>query len=251
MINFHFFLSCLLALMSFKEAVLAKTLHAILVADTIHDITSVTGPDLSHWQKELKVITQHTKMILKEKAFHGAEFNKEKLKSYLKELKVENTDAIIFYFSGHGYRTFQKKTPWPFLTFEFYKQGLDIQWVASTIREKKPQFALVMSDCCNNYMEYGLLGNETKNVLLNLRQVPPKYSSYKQLFCNAKGCIVISSCSQGQFSYGSRFGGLYTQCFFNSLNRELEEKQPSWKHLIQRANGFIRHIQKPICEIYR
>lgn len=234
-----------------KDDLLAKTLHAILVADTIHDISSITQPDLYRWQRELRAIARHTKMELKERTFSGSEFNKEKIKIYLKGLTVSQSDAVIFYFSGHGYRTFQKKTRWPFLTFEFYKPGLDIHWIANTIREKKPQFALVMSDCCNNYMEYGWFGNQTKNIFVNLRQVVPKYTGYEQLFCKAKGCIVVSSCSEGQFSYGSHFGGLYTQCFFNSLSRELQEKQPSWKHLLQRANGFIRHIQRPICEIYR
>lgn len=228
----------------------AKTLHAILVADTIHDIRLVAQPNLCRWQKELQMITKHTKMILKEKIFSGAEFNQEKIKSYLKSLVVGESDSIIFYFSGHGYRTFKKKTPWPFLTFEFYKPGLDIQWVTSTIRSKKPQFALVMSDCCNHFMENGLFGNQTKNVLVNLKLYPPHYPGYQQLFCNAKGCIVVSSCSKGQFSYGSHFGGLYTQCFFTSLNRELKEKKPSWKHLLQRTNGFINHIQRPICIVY-
>jgi hypothetical protein len=230
---------------------MAKTLHAILVADTIHDIGSVTWPDLCHWQNELRVITQHTQMILKEKIFYGSDFSKEKIKSYLKSLTVNEKDSVVFYFSGHGYRTSQKKTPWPFLTFEFYKPGLDIQWITDVIRSKKPQFALVISDCCNNFMEMGFFGSETKNIQINLRQFPPFYPGYDQLFCKAKGCIVISSCSAGQFSYGSRFGGLYTQCFFTSLNRELTEKKPSWKHLLERANGYINHIQRPVCEVYR
>lgn len=248
--RFFFFLLFFISIWV-NQSLLAKTIHAILVADTIHDIRSVTQPDLCRWQKELRLIAQYTQMILKEKTFSDSEFNKEKIQQYIKNLSIQESDAIIFYFSGHGYRTFQKKTPWPFLTFEFYKPGLDIQWVASTIRNKKPQFALVMSDCCNNYMEYGFLGNVTKNILMNLKQAPFQHSGYKQLFYNAKGCIIICSCSEGEFSYGSHLGGLYTQCFFNSLSRELNEKKPSWKHLLQRANGFIRHIQRPICEVYR
>lgn len=233
------------------EVLFAKTLHAILVADTIHDIRSVTQPDLSRWQKEVRSITKNAKMILQEKIFSGANFSKEKITGYLKNLKIEKNDAVIFYFSGHGYRTMQKKTQWPFLTFEYYKPGLDVHWIANTIRSKKPQFALVMADCCNNYMENGMFGKETKNILINLKQVSPKTSGYTHLFSNAKGCIVVSSCSQGQFSYGSQFGGLYTQCFFTSLSRELHENKPSWKNLLQRTNGFIGHIQRPLCEVYR
>jgi hypothetical protein len=242
---------CFFAFLWTKQEGCAKTLHAILVADTIHDIRSVTMPDLRRWQKELRTITQQTNMILREKIFCDSEFNKEKIKDYLKNLAVDESDSVVFYFSGHGYRTFQKKTPWPFLTFEFYRPGLDIHWITNTIRRKKPQFALILSDCCNNFMENGYFGHETKNIRINLKLLSPQYTGYQQLFCHAKGCIVISSCSEGQFSYGSPFGGLYTQCFFTSLNREMYEKKPSWKHLLQRANGFIQHIQRPICEVYR
>lgn len=244
---FYFF--CILSF--YSESIQARTLHAILVADTIHDIRTVTWPDICHWQKELRSIAQHTQMILKEKTFYGHEFNKEVIKDYLKSLAVDEKDSVIFYFSGHGYRTMKKKTPWPYMTFEFYKQGLDLQWITDAIRNKKPQFALVMADCCNNFMELGLFSHETKNIKINLKTFPIHYPGYLQLFSKAKGCIVVSSCSAGQFSYGSRFGGIFTQCFFTSLNHELLEKKPSWKHLLERASGYINHIQRPLCEVYR
>lgn len=249
--NITFICLALFCLISYSQEIFAQTLHAILVVDTVHEISHVTRTDLERWQKELRSIAQHTQLNLNEKIFSGDNFNKNKTAAYLKDLKVNDSDAMLFYFSGHGYRTFQKKTRWPFLTFEYYKQGLDIQWIIQTIRDKNPRFALIMSDCCNNFMENGLFGNETKNVMVNLNQVSPQFSGYTHLFCHAKGCIVISSCSEGQFSYGSCFGGLYTQCFFNSLYHELQEASPSWKHLIQRANGVIRKIQRPMCEIYR
>ncbi len=233
-----------------SQTIMAKTLHAILVADTVHDISSITRPDLAKWQQELRVISKHTQMTLKEKSFSGREFQKDVVSNYIKDLAVGADDAVVFFFSGHGYRTAQKNTPCPFLMFEFYKQGIDLKWVSDTISDKKPRFALIMSDCCNNYVERGFT-NEGKNIQVNLSTIQPNNRGYRQLFCNAKGCVLISSCSPGQFSYGSRFGGLYTQCFFASLNKELSEKTPSWKNLLQRANGYINHIQKPVCEISR
>lgn len=245
------FIFCLLVNLCHTNSIQAKTLHAILVADTIHDIRSVTQNDLKLWQKELRVISQHTKMNLKERIFSGVEFSKKKVGDYLQNLSVDEDDSVVFYFTGHGYRTYQKKTPWPFITFEYYKQGMDIHWVADLIRMKKPQFSLVMTDCCNNYAEHGLFGRETKNISVQLSFFSPRCQGYEQLFCRAKGCIIISSCSEGQFSYGSNNGGLYTRCFFASLNHELRMTKPSWKHLLQRANEYINQIQKPICKVYR
>ncbi len=248
---FLFFLFFVFNCLITQQTLSAKTLHAILVADTVHDIRSVTYSDLQRWQEELKVIAKHTKMILKECIFSGAKFNKEKVRDYIENLSIDRKDSVIFYFTGHGYRTFSKNTPWPFILFDYSKPGLDIQWVTDLIRKKKPQFALVMTDCCNNYRENGLFGSEDKQIRINLRSLPKRYEGYQRLFSLAEGCVVISSCSAGQFSYGSRFGGLYTQCFFTSLSHELTEKSPSWKKLLQRANGYINHIQRPICEVYR
>lgn len=241
----------LLLLLFIHHELPAKTLHAIFVADTIHEIRTITQPDLKRWKKEVRLISTHADIPLKEKIFCDGDYDKEKITRYLRGLRIEKEDLVIFYFSGHGYRTRNKATPWPFLTIDFYKQGLDVHWVLSVIRNKKPKFALIISDCCNNYMEDGMFGEETKNVVIKLKPVLPNPSGYAHLFGRAKGCVVISSCSQGQFSYGSRLGGLYTQCFFSSLNRELNEKTPSWKNLLQRTNGLIQHIQQPICEVYR
>ena len=234
-----------------NQPAFAKTLHAILVADTIHDITAVTRPDVNKWQRELRVISKHTNMDLKEKVFCGKDFHQDKVAAYLLNLPIQGDDTVVFYFSGHGYRTFQKKTPWPFMNFDLSGKGLDVQWIADTIRNKNPQFALIMTDCCNCYAERGMFGDHSKDITVSLQTLAPHYPGYNQLFCNAKGCVVISSCSAGQFSYGSHVGGLYTQCFFNSLNHELAQPNPSWKGLIQRAYGYINHIQKPVSQVYR
>ncbi len=232
------------------DSLLGRSLHAIFIIDTVHEIQNITKPDLESWKREARSICQYGQMTLKEKIFSGASFRKEKIQNYLTRMEVEKKDVVIFYFSGHGYRTMQKSSPWPFLTLDYHRPGLDLSWVSHTIRSKKPQFALIMSDCCNNYMEQGMFGKEIKHICINLKPVSPHTSGYKQLFNKAKGCIVVSSCSEGQFSYGSSQGGLYTHCFFSSLSRELWAEKPSWKRLLERANGFIHPIQNPICRIY-
>lgn len=234
----------------FVSTVTAKTIHSILVTDNIHDISFITQADLRILQAELRTISKHTGSILKEKTFCGSEFRKDQVIHYLKNLTVESTDSIVFYFSGHGYRTKDKKTPWPYLSFELYKIGLDQQWIADTIWKKKPQFALILADCCNNFAEKGIQ-RETKHIQINLHRKAPQYSGYKQLFVNAKGCVVVCSSSEGQFSYGSQLGGVFTQCFLASLNKEIAEPKPSWKNLLERTCSYIKQVQKPICKIYK
>jgi hypothetical protein len=245
---FRFSIILFIISISLRQALIASTLHAIFVTDTIHDINSITIPDLIRWQKELQVAAKSTNMILKEVCFDGERFKKGLVIDYLKALSLHSDDAVIFIFSGHGYRTKGKQSAWPFLMFEFDKEGIDLKWIHETIREKKPRFSLILGDCCNNDLEKGFV-SEDKNIFVNLRLIPSKYEGYKQLFGRAKGHILICSCSPGNFSYGSHLGGLYSQCFFVSMNRELSEKSPSWKKILERANGYIQHVQTPICEI--
>jgi hypothetical protein len=247
--NRFFFISIYLSLLFLPKYLSGGTIHAVLVIDTINDISHITNSDLNNVQSELTTITGHTQMILKEKTFVGSEFNREKVWSYLKELKVESDDVIFFYFSGHGYRTHQKKSKLPLITFELFKQGIDLKDIADEIRGKKARFSLVMADCCNNFLERGFR-NQQKNVVVNLHHTTPNQQGLQKLFLQAKGCIVISSSSAGEFSYGSRYGGLYTQCFLASLKRETCQSNPSWATLLKRAYGYIARIQKPIYEVY-
>jgi caspase domain-containing protein len=228
----------------------AKIIHAILVADTVNDIIFNARADLHKMREELSGIAKHTQSTLKERIFSGGEFKKEKVIDYLRDLTLAPSDTIIFYFSGHGYRDKQKQTPWPDLAFELYKPGVDLQWIAQTIWNKKPQFALIFADCCNNYLERGF-NNALKTVVINLHKIPTCTKGYQQLFTNAKGCVVICSSSAGQFSYVSEDGGLFTLCFLSSLNKEVAQPKPSWKKLLERAHSYIGHIQKPCCEVYR
>jgi hypothetical protein len=243
---FYLFIICLFL---FIEEVHAKTIHAIFVADTVNDTGFETKPDMQSIQNDLRAFSKHTQIPLKERIFLGSGFKKSTVETYLNQLKVDSSDTVIFYFSGHGYRTQEMVSPWPFLTFEFYKPGIDLKWVTDTIRKKSPQFSLIMADCCNNFIERGFI-NETKYIRINLHDQPSHYPGYRQLFLNAKGCIVLCSSSKGQFSYGSRLGGLFTQCFMNSLKQESHKTTPSWKRLLERASSYIKHIQKPVCEVY-
>jgi hypothetical protein len=244
------FLSLLACLVLIGERVEAKTLYAILVADSIHDITMITKPDVRRLQQELKVVATHTKVDLKTRIFSDREFRMDKLIGYLQSLKVNSDDLVVFYFSGHGYRYSQQKSPWPNMMFDPRRPGINLEYIAKLVWNKKPQFALIMSDCCNNNVEQGFFGNASKSIDVRLRKKTPYFPGYHDLFTNAKGCVVVCSCSAGQFSYGSSCGGLFTQSFLVSLNHELGQQSPNWTRLIQRASSYINHIQKPVCQFY-
>ncbi len=241
---FVFILFCLSV-----NSVWGSTLHTVFVGDTVNEMAGITKPDIERWTQETRIIAKHAKMSLQQKVFVGRGFNKKDVSFYIQKMNLKKDDAVIFYFTGHGYRTVDMTSPFPVLTFTLYQPGIEMEWVITKIKNKKPRFALVMSDCCNNYIERGF-SSPNKKIQITLHPKIPDYDQYEQLFGKAKGFIAISSCSAGQFSYGSHLGGLYTQCFFASLHRELTEECPSWRDLLRRCNGYISHIQKPIIKIY-
>ena len=226
----------------------AAQLHAILVTDSVNEINFITQPDLQKWRKEALLIAKYAKLELKERVFTAHHFTKNQVSAHIKRQKINSDDAIIFYFSGHGYRTQEQASPLPHLVFSLDEEGLPLEWVVEQLKAKKPRFALILADCCNNYIELGF-SQPTKKIQIRLHPLKPINTSYEQLYGKAKGCIVIASCSPGAFSYGSSMGGLYTQCFFASLNRELAQPKPNWRDLLRRANGYISHIQQPVCRI--
>lgn len=245
--HFFTFILCSFLLILNRECS-AKQLHAIIVADTRSDMGSITMPDVKQLQKELRSVAKHTKVNLKETVFSGPTFNRVAFKAFLQGLSFESSDTVVFYYSGHGYRTVTKDSPLPYLAFDFNRSGVDLQWVVHTIWNKNPQFALIMADCCNNYVEAGFRMH-TKNIRINLHNIPPTPEGYKRLFAQAKGCVVMCSSSEGEFSYGSPYGGLFTQCLLSSMNKEIAKPTPSWKSLFLRASSYLEHIQKPIYQI--
>lgn len=232
-----------------SEKGFGKTLHTVLVADTVNEIGFATAPDIKQIQREMRVIAQKSQMKINEKIFWGSNFDKRYVESYLTQLNVDSTDTVVFYFSGHGYRTYQKITHWPNLNFNFNQPGMDLKWVIDTIRSKNPQFAFIVADCCNNYIEQGADARPT-SLQVDLHAKTPRYAAYTQLFANSKGCIAVCSSSPGQFSYGSKLGGLFTKCFLTQLTHESNRTDPNWKHLMDKTIHLIQKVQKPICEIY-
>lgn len=246
--NRFFILSLIICSFFTVSEIQAKTMHAILIADTVNNITEITKPDIAIVQRELKQAAYYTKLHLKEKYFYGRDFNPNKVMSYIQQLKIEPSDVIVFYFSGHGYRTQNKSTHWPNLNFEFNQPGLDFKILADAIKAKNARLSLIFADCCNNFVEQGFEPTpKAIDVNLPLKKINPQ--GYRRLFLEARGCIATCSSSPGEFSYGSHFGGLYTQCFLASLNHELANPNPNWKNIISKASSYVKHIQKPISEM--
>ena len=216
---------------------------AILCCDTLAaGIESATDQDLKNMHEEAHRIAINTKSYLREILFTGEDLVPDKVLAALNGLTCKRDDMILFYFSGHGYRTSAKEgNPWPNLFFTASSEGVDYETIEKILLTKRPRFLLAIADCCNNYVDKGarkpcLVKSASSRIRLN----------YKELFKDSKGAILITSSQAGEYSWCNSSGSVYTCAFVDSIQDEvLKSKRVSWDALLKRATLGVASFQKP------
>jgi hypothetical protein len=221
------------------------TLHAVIVADTNdQSIGKSVDIDRKNLEELLPSIAKNTGLTLKAQSIYGHRLTRNTVATALNQLPVKPNDLVIFYYSGHGGRMSNKRTKWPSMVIE--KSLLDFDKIIAALKRKNPRFFIAIADSCNNVLDKY---SPTRDYFLGR----PKQESYRQLFLNYRGNIVVSSSKPGQYSWGtSQYGGLFTRTFLGSLKRELASSNPKWQNIMQRAEKPIKvrqYVQEPQYEI--
>jgi len=222
-------LLCLL-LSSAHAAEEEQTLHAIIVCDTLaSNIGPSCAADLNLMQREAKAIAKQSGMTLSELIFQKKSVNRTLLER-IDEYPINSDDTVLFYFSGHGYRTPSKgDNIWPNLFFTSERRGVDFYAIVQRLRQKGPRLLIAIADACNNLIPDPFAppllvkGNRVRR-------------NYKMLFADSSGSILISGCLPEQYSWCTRQGGIYTRAFLLSLHIEVHAKEPDWQVLLERAS---------------
>lgn len=218
----------------------AASLHLILVGDTLaHDIEESVLKDVQNADKQALEICYQTGLTLKRYSFKKERATAENVQKYLQGLSVNVEDVVIFYFSGHGYRTPSKESnPWPNLYFTFNQSGLDLLDVASMIKQTKAHLSLVLADCCNNPIPDMFAPNVARRQVLAAS--PSRVQkNYQKLFLESDGQIIAVGADAGQFAYGnSANGGLFSHSYFetfNTLVNQMPSDILSWQMVFDKA----------------
>ncbi len=234
----------LLVILSTSPGYAAK-LHSILIGDTA-DTGIGAFTDIRNMKRQIQTIERMTGMTVREKNLSGKTFTIKDSLNALKKLNIGNDDVVIFYYSGHGYRTENKDpiSPWPVLFFSWEEDGMSLDTAVDIIKSKNPRLTIIMADCCNSYLP------ETLAPLFKVgaKAVPDlstMVDNYKKLFLKTSGLIIVASSEVGEYSYGNRIeGGLYTTAWLSSLRDEVtSDEEPSWEHIFATS---IKNIHKDI-----
>lgn len=234
----------------FITASRAATLHSVLVIDTNDWAIGVsTKQDMHHYQQFLQRAASHTGMEISETLFAGDDFISDDVYEHVKNLQVAPEDTVVFYYSGHGYRTESKATVWPVMSFGFDQLGLDTHDVATMLEAKGPRMLIVMSDTCNGIENDEFVPEWDHTQALQGISRSKLHNAYRALFLDKDLMIMTTSSEPGQYSYGPASGGVYTNAFLRSFYHEVKHRSPSWVRLLDRAQKKVDRVEHPLYEI--
>lgn len=216
----------------------------MIVADTRSHTGDAARAEIKQIQRECALISKFTEMPLHEWLIE-TENSYAKLLEKLEELSLNPDDCFLFYFVGHGYRTSDKKGPWPLLYFSQEEACLDLEWIIESVKAKKPRFALVVADCCNNIMDG----------IVTIGRFPLGYihrdlsKGYRTLFLHSQGLVVVVAAKPGDYAFCYEQGHLYSEAFWKALRIEITSLKANWRSLLDKTADFLASIQTPYDEI--
>lgn len=242
------------ALLSGGAPASAQTLHAILIADTNDASIGVSvKKDFEGLKRLVTAVSGYTGMQLSLQALEGAQVTLANVRQAVTNVKSGPDDAILFYYSGHGFRTWNKTSRFPYLYIS--QQGQDFTEIVAELRKKAPRLLIAVTDSCNNVMDLPVAQ------AMMMRSAPPDYKkTYSRLWRDAAGEVVIASSSEGEYAWGDDdAGGFFTKRFLAShetqVNITSPTTTPGWEQIINTAKtpittnyGGTAYKQTPIVE---
>ena len=194
----------------------------------------------------------------------GESFKKANLEKTLNELTIGESDIIVFYYFGHGFRYTNHTTRFP--SCFVGKNGIDhpdqaayaLTDIYQTLVDKKARLTLVFAECCNN--EIGIPAPIDSYVASWPMSVNfASKDRYKALFLENQGSILLASSDQGQASWATSTGGYFLDSFMDAFQYQVSTgntKPVSWDSLLEDTKLRVRkvassknRIQEPIYTI--
>lgn len=219
----------------------AANLHVVFVIDSDDEtIGRMVVTDLKLMEKEIKKISRFTGLKLRKQLYMGDDFKVDTVGNAISDLKVGSDDVILFYYSGHGFRTGKKRAKWPFFFFKSEKT-LDYGWVIQELRGKGARLTITLTDACNNVVDVDVVEDDKfRAKAASMKDM----KGYKTLFLKYKGYINATSSKPGETSTATRDGSLFTLSFLKALHREVKDDDPDWNPLMKRGAGEKLYLEE-------
>lgn len=224
----------------------SSTLHLILVTNS-NDATLGTGFAANH--KKIKALFRDAAMASGMKVniteVIGEDFNRQNISAAVAKVSPSPNDAVIFYYSGHGFRFKDQKNQWPQMDL---RQGNYQDLATNTLNidndvykilsKKNPRLLMVIGECCN--VDAGV-GTPSKTDPVTMAPAANVFNNnmVKNLF-SSKGKVLLATSKPYQASwyyitYGGYFCNSFISSFLNDVGVTTTKTQTNWKDIFSQA----------------
>ncbi|MFD2554534.1 caspase family protein [Sphingobacterium tabacisoli] len=168
-------------------------------------------------------------------ALTGQNCTRSAIISTINQLNIGSEDAVFFHYNGHGSNTTARESEFPRMALKDQRYGLEDLY--TFIRSFNPRLAIVTGDLCNS------VPRARQNVDSNnpvTRAVPSQIDPKKVnlLFTQARGGLISTSSSYGEFSWALNGQGAFTGSFRQNLEGALYDNSnipASWTGILEKT----------------
>jgi Caspase domain len=220
----------------------AQTIHLLTIADTNDlNIGSGTTGNTRRVADFINRAAAEMKVTVSRQDVSGNGFSCTKIAEAIGLMQAGPDDVVIFYYSGHGFRTDDNVTKFPdlYCGAEAFSGGAPrLVNVAADLAKKGARLTIVVADSCN---------------VLATQPLPPRPAAafasipvsrekqYRHLFFGYKGMLTMSGSVSGQFSWYMPDYGLFTDQLLKALDAATQpSRQGLWSEVLPLALAEIR-----------
>lgn len=161
---------------------------------------------------------------------YGDGYSKTSVLNEIKKFKPQRNDIVVFYYSGHGFRTKKKQTDYPMLDLrsnakqDYVKESLTVDTIFKLIKDKGARMNLILSDCCNWDPEMPLpyVSADPQKRASNPAWDPEKS---RALFLNPKRTSIVGiAANKNQLAVSNKkYGSFFFMYFRDALVTEISK----------------------------
>ena len=240
----------------------SSVMHLVIISNTLDSAIGASCKiDMYNVSALFTDLSEQMGITLKPLFIYGKSFSIKSVDNAINKLKPKPNDLVIFYYSGHGFRTPQTKSKYPNIDLTTsHKQPLEgnflnMEDIYNRIVIKGARFNLVLSDCCNE--KIGALKPSGPELIAT--KSPGRRLSIDNckalFFAPNKVSLLATSADVNQYASGNpNVGGFFSWHFKSALEMHTSKLKTnvSWLQVLNEARiNTAQQAVTAICDFRR
>lgn len=233
-------------------------IHLLLVSDTTDPkIGKSCVRNINTMENFYRGLAQYIGCPINIRKVMGPSYNKNNVLSEIKLLLPGSNDILIFFYSGHGYRKNSDPRRYPYFDLrandsqDYLVETMNLEDVQNALQNKSARLTIVMSDCCNSYVDASnpIAANPVNKKSLNLAW---DEKNVRSLFLDpARKTIMATASDSTQYAFmATDYGGLFSYSLNNALTSSVTKAvvSPTWFTILDATrNETFRLSRRSDC----